>query len=489
MTAETATAGTTPEPNEPTESNDVVVNDVVVVGGGISGLACAYRLQRLGRSVALLESSAQAGGLFGTAMQDGFLFETGPQSFQGTETILALVRDLGIEGELCRADSKAPRYVLRHGKLVEVPLTPQALLSSSLLGMKSRLKLASEAFTRSKPPTQEESIADFVRRKFGHEILEYLVTPFVSGVYAGDPEKLSLSAAFPTLEQWEREYGSVLRGAMKSRRSVSGSSGPPPLCSFRRGVHTLTKAMAENLGAHAHMGARVTTIEPAAGQADGRAPSQADGAKYRVRVERPGATEELLARAVVVATRAYVAAHLVEPISAALAKTLSGVAYAPVVVVTMGYYAKQFSRLPQGFGVLIPRSEKQRTLGIVWNSSLFPGRAPEGQVNITSFLGGATDTEIMEKTDAELSAIVTAEAEKILGITGPPISTGIWRHPKALPQYNLGHHHVVRAIREGEQSAPGLFFAGNYLEGPAIGKCIGLAFQTAERASHYVFGS
>jgi len=443
--------------------------DVAVVGGGISGLACAHRLQQLGRSVVLLESSAQPGGLLATVQQDGFLFETGPQSFQGTETMLALARELGIESELCKADPKAPRYVLRHGKLMEVPTTPQALLSSSLLGVKSRIRVASEAFKRSKPPSQEESIADFVRRKFGHEILEYLVTPFVSGVYAGDPEKLSLSAAFPTLEEWEREYGSVLRGAMKSRPADGSRRGPPPLCSFRRGINTLTQAMAEKLGAQALMNARATAIEGAA------------GGLYRVRVEGADATE-IAARGVVVATSSYVAARLIEPIAAGLAKTLYGVAYAPVTVVTHGYYDKQFGEVPKGFGVLIPRSEKLRTLGIVWNSSLFAGRAHEGQANITSFLGGATDTAVMEKTDAEMSAIVVSEAAKILGISGSPISTGIWRHPKALPQYNLGHHHVVASIRKAEHATPGLFFAGNYLEGPAIGKCVEQGFQTADSA-------
>ncbi len=447
-------------------------SDVAVAGGGISGLACAYRLQQLGRSVTLLESSAEPGGLMGTARQDGFLFETGPQSFQGTETMLALARELGIEGELCEADPKAPRYILRRGKLIEVPLTPQALLSSSLLGLKSRLKVASEAFRRTKAPSEEESIADFVRRKFGHEILEYLVTPFVSGVYAGDPEKLSLSAAFPTLEEWEREYGSVLRGAMKSRPPKGERRGPPPLCSFRGGIQTLPRAMAGKLGARAQMSARVTGIERVA------------GGLYRVRAEGAGGAADFAARAVVVAVPAHAAAHLVEQISAALAKTLSGVAYAPVAVATHGYYAKQFSAELRGFGVLIPRSEKQRTLGIVWNSSLFPGRAPEGQVSISSFLGGATDTEVMEKSDAELAAIVVHEAAKILGIGGSPISTAIWRHPKALPQYNLGHHHVVRAIHEG--AVPGLFFAGNYLEGPAIGKCVEQGFRAAESAHQFL---
>jgi len=445
--------------------------DVVIVGGGISGLACACRLQKFGRSVTLIESSSQAGGLLGSTQQDGFLFESGPQSFQGTETMLALVRELGIENELCRADSKAPRYILRHGKLIEVPTSPHALLSSSLLGVKSRLRLASEIFRSSEPPSQEESIADFVRRKFGHEILEYLVTPFVSGVYAGDPEKLSLSAAFPTLEEWEREYGSVLRGAMKSRPAEGKRSGPPPLCSFRRGIQTLPQAMAEQLGTGARMNTRAMTVEKIREDAS---------AAYRVRVDSPSGTEGLTARAVVVATPAFTAAHLVESISAELAKTLSGVAYAPVAVVTQGYFDKQLSDVPRGFGVLIPRTEKQRTLGIVWNSSLFSGRAPEGQTNITSFLGGATDTEVMEKNDADLAAIVTREAANILGITGPPISTGIWRHPKALPQYNLGHHHIVRSIRECEQAIPGLFFAGNYLEGPAIGKCIEQGRRAAE---------
>ena len=208
---------------------------IVVIGGGISGLACAYRLQQRGVPVTLLEASDNPGGLIGTVEKDGFLFESGPQSFQGTENLLQLIGELGIESELCTADPKAPRYVLREGKLVKIPMSPQEILGTSLLGLGSRWKVVSEPFRKTAPPSEEESVAKFVRRKFGHEILEYLVSPFVSGVYAGDPEKLSLRAAFPTLEEWEREYGSVLRGAMKSRsaqRHEKKSAGAPPLCSF-----------------------------------------------------------------------------------------------------------------------------------------------------------------------------------------------------------------------------------------------------------------
>ena len=172
-------------------------NNVAVIGGGISGLACAYRLQQLAIPVTLLEAEDRVGGLIGTIEKDGFLFESGPQSFQGTETLLELIRQLGIQDELCVADARAPRFVLRRGKLQKIPMTPQALVTSALLGAGARWRVISEPLRHTKPPSEEESVAAFVRRKFGHEILEYLVSPFVSGVYAGDPEKLSLRAAFP----------------------------------------------------------------------------------------------------------------------------------------------------------------------------------------------------------------------------------------------------------------------------------------------------
>jgi oxygen-dependent protoporphyrinogen oxidase len=439
----------------------------VVIGGGISGSACALRLQQLGAPVTLLEASDSPGGLIGTVERDGFLFESGPQSFQGTEALLALIRNLGIENELRKADPRAPRFVLRRGRLRKIPMAPQAILTSSFVGLGSRWRIVSEGFGRTKPPAEDESVAEFVRRKFGHEILEYLVSPFVSGVYAGDPEKLSLRAAFPTLEEWERQYGSVLRGAMKSRPAKGVRQGPPPLCSFEQGMRVLTQAMFTRLGANAKSGARVETVTK-------------NDEGFQARFTRNGRSEQMNARAVVLATPAYVASHIAAPLSAKLAQTLSGIAYAPVVVVAAGYHGHQTAAALDGFGVLIPRSEKYRTLGVVWNSSLFPNRAPLGQFAITSFLGGATDPSIMDRSDEEIAAIAVEESAKILGIEGPPTTSGIWRHPKALPQYNLGHAHVVREIRESERALPGFYFAGNYLEGPSIGKCVEQGFQTAE---------
>jgi len=447
-------------------------NRVIVIGAGISGLACAFRLKQLGLPVILLEASARVGGLVGSVRKEGFLFESGPQSFQGTEPLLELIREVGIEGELQRADPRAPRFIYLRGKLQKIPMTPQALMASSLLGLKSRAKIVSEPFKRTKPPTKEESVADFVRRKFGHEILEYLVAPFVSGVYAGDPEKLSLKAAFPTLEEWEREYGSVLRGAMKSRPDKEKRSGPPPLCSFSDGVGSLANAIAGKLGASVRLGAKAASV--------------ARSANYQVCVESGERNEMLEAAAVVVSTPAYTAAHLAAQLSSPLTHMLSGVAYAPVAVVACGYYDRQIAEKLDGFGFLVPRSEKVRTLGTVWNSSLFTGRAPAGSVAITSFIGGATDPKIMDCSEDEIAAIVQDENARILQISGSPVASTVWKYPKALPQYNLGHGHVVEAIRDGERANPGLFFCGNFLEGPSLGKCVETANQTALAIQRYL---
>jgi oxygen-dependent protoporphyrinogen oxidase len=455
---------------------------LVVIGGGISGLACAYWLQQRGLPVTLLEASDNPGGLIGTVQKDGFLFESGPQSFQGTEALLQLISDVGIESELCRADPKAPRYVLRDGKLVKIPMSPQAILGTSLLGLASRWKVVSEPFRRTHPPSEEESVAKFVRRKFGHEILEYLVSPFVSGVYAGDPEKLSLRAAFPTLEEWEREYGSVLRGAMKSRSAQpkeKKSERTPSMCSFRHGNFTLARALGAKLGDRLLLGARAEAMHPCEGSS---------GAT-QVQFTRKGLTGTILARAVILAAPAPIAAHLLASVAPSLVNTLAGIAYAPVAVAGLGYYEKQIGQPIDGFGVLIPRAEKIRTLGIVWNSSLFPGRAGEGRVALTGIIGGATDSTVVDEPADTIASIVQLDCEDVLDITGAPITSCVWKHPKALPQYNLGHSHIVKAIREGERATPGLFFTGNYLSGPSIGKCVEESFATAEAAAAYFQGA
>ena len=459
------------------------LTQVAVIGAGISGLACAYRLQQLGIDVTVFESNFGAGGMIESVEQNGVLVEAGPQSFQGTPALLELIRDLGLEAQLQKADPRAPRYVLLHGHLRKIPMSPQALLASTLLNPISRWKIASEPFKKSHPPTEEESVAAFVRRKFGHEILEYLVAPFVSGVYAGDPEKLSLKAAFPTLDEWERQYGSVLRGAMKSRPAKERGTSAPPLCSFTHGVAALPRALAAKIGDAMQYETRAVSVDFASAGQHGDAGA---GPECEIRVVRNGQEQSASSSAVVIATPAYAAARLFETSSPHVAHTLSGITYAPVAVVACTYYRQQVGDPLEGFGFLVPRGEKVRVLGTVWNSSLFPGRAHEGSVAITSFIGGATDPDIMHLHEENIAAIVTEENARILGITGPPVEVAVWKYPRALPQYNLGHGHIVEAIRDAERASPGLFFAGNYLKGPAVGTCVENGFQTAEAVRKYL---
>jgi oxygen-dependent protoporphyrinogen oxidase len=207
---------------------------------------------------------------------------------------------------------------------------------------------------------------------------------------------------------------------------------------------------------------------------------------HEVRIERHGSSDTIQAAAIVFATPAYVSAHLIKPISEHLGHTLSGIAYAPVAVVAAGYYQQQVGEPINGFGFLVPRSEKLHTLGTVWNSSLFPGRAPRGAVTLTSFTGGATNPDIAAEPEGEIAKIIQSENEHILKIIGSPVTSAVWKYPRALPQYNLGHGHVVEAIRDAERLLPGIFFAGNYLEGPAVGKCVENGFQTAEAVQNYL---
>jgi protoporphyrinogen/coproporphyrinogen III oxidase len=442
----------------------------IVVGGGISGLVCAYALRKAGIRALVLEASPRAGGAIASERRDDFLLELGPQSFSGTAALRDLAEELEIADQLLQAPADAPRYVLINGALRAVPLNPADLLTSSLLSVRSKWRIARDAFGTTSAPEEDESVAAFVRRKFGEQLLDRLVAPFVSGIYAGDPERLSLRAAFPQLYEAEESAGSVIRGMMRAAKARKAPRERPTLLSFRDGNETIIQALTAKIGSLLRLGAEVVGIG---------VHREAGAVKFQVRTREARKEETIVTERLVLATPADVAGTLLRDVNPAFEPVLGGIEYAPVAVVSLGYRRDDIGHSLKGFGFLAPRSSGLRVLGSVWNSSLFPGRAPAGHALLTSFVGGATDPGAAALSAADLAELVHREVAPVLRIHAPPAFSHVQAYRRALPQYNIGHNDRLMALERLRADLPGLFFVGNYLRGPAIGNCVELGIATA----------
>jgi protoporphyrinogen/coproporphyrinogen III oxidase len=413
---------------------------------------------------------------------------------------------LGIAGELIDAPARVPRFLLINGELRAAPLTPPAFFASPLFGAKTKWSVMRDVFGHSAPPESDESVADFTRRKFTAELLDKLVGPFVSGIYAGDPEKLSVRAAFPQLYEAERSAGSVVRGMIRGakERAKAASNSPhriaerrrPRLQTFRDGNETLTKALAAQLGAAIRTNCAVAEVRRSAAP-----PAAGSSSNYSIVLNTVDGKEQISAENLVLATPTDVSAQLLRDVSPDLSGALASIEYAPIAVVSLGYPKSMIRSTLDGFGFLIPRSEKVHTLGTVWNSSLFSGRAPTDCALLTSFVGGATDPDATLLSEAKIAGLVHSEIAPIVQIAEVPVSSALqaetapllWARPapvfsqvkvyrRALPQYNLGHSEKLATIRKAREAIPGLFLTGNYFTGPSISACIELAFSVAEAA-------
>jgi len=447
--------------------------DVIVVGGGISGLATAFGAQQRGASVEVLDAGERAGGVIRTVLRDGALCEAGPNSaLDTTPRINELLDALGIRDE--RADASAvasTRFIVRGGKLLALPTSPGAFLTTPAFTLGAKLRLLREPFIAPAPPDAEESIAAFVRRRLGTELLDYAIDPFVSGVYAGDPEQISVPAAFPRLHALEQKYGSLIKGQIKGarerRRSAETAKNTAGSFSFRMGMQTITDALARAVG-RVVTGVRVQQIL-----------RNADGT-WTVTGTRDGAPVIHHARAVVVAVPAYAAAELVRELAPAATQGLAAIPYAAVASVASAYRRSDVGHSLAGFGFLVPKKERRQILGSLFSSSMFEGRAPAGTVLLTSFIGGRRNPALPAKPDAELAAIVHGELQALAGARGEPLWMNVTRWTHAIPQYNLGHRERLRRLEDAERALPGLFFCASYRGGVSVGDCIKSAHAMAE---------
>lgn len=441
--------------------------DTLVVGGGISGLTTAFHLAQAGRRVAVLEAADRVGGAietFSDGSDTGWRFEMGPNTvLENNPSVGRLLRDSGMEGEkITTAPSAKRRYLYKGGRLVPLPGGPGGFLTTPLFPASAKLRLLREPWIAPAPADVEETIAQFVRRRLGQAFLDYAVGPFVSGVYAGDPERLSVRWAVPRIHGLEVEHGSLIRGAFARRKGPSMGSTPGAMISFREGLEELPRKLAREIG------------DVRTGVLCHKVVRTEEG--FRVETS----TGPVEAARVVLAVPADVAARLLEEATAGASRLFAEIPYAAVAILSLGFRREAVGHPLEGFGFLAPRKEGVNVLGCLFPSEIFPGRAPAGHVALAAVAGGRTNPEIVGWDDERFAATLLSELRGPLGLKGEPVFRLIRRWPRAIPQYELGHGRFVERAREIEQALPGLHLGGNYLQGVSVPDCIKNATALAE---------
>jgi len=458
-----------------TDGNSDQRIDVAIVGGGIAGLSAAYDLQARGLSVRVLEASARVGGVIATERFDGWVIDGGPDSLLVQKpAAVTLCRELGIADRLLSTLTPRTAFVLRDGRLHAIaegsflgfPITFGALARSRLFSLAGKARMAGEVIVPRRTVDEDESIGAFVSRRFGREAVDYLADPLLAGIHAGDVDRLSIRALFPRLVDAERRSGSVIRAlrALHVRPSPQGA-----FVSLPGGTGELVDSLSNALKPDTVVtNARVTNLRR--------------GLDYAI----DSTAGNVQARCVVLAVPAYVTGTLTRPIDPALADLCDAIPYASTATVAFGYRRDQVAHPLRGTGFVVPRTEGLALLAGTWVSSKWPGRAPEGHVLLRGFLGGGRDPRRLDASDAELIDTARRELSDLLGISGSPLFSRVYRWTRQSPQYEVGHLHRVVSIDRRLNALPGLFVTGSGFKAVGIPDCISDGRATAARVADYV---
>lgn len=449
---------------------------VCVIGGGISGLCVAYRLKKKGVDVLLVERKARCGGNVQTERDGDFLIEWGPNSTLSSTHLFELVAELGLLDEVAPANGSAKkRYILKDGKLRALPLKIVKIVGTDILSTKAKLKLLREPFVKSKS-IENESVAEFFRRRLGQEILDFAVDPFVSGIFAGNPDELSIESAFPSLFKMEADYGSILKASVFGKKEKPGKFVPKKISrtvSFKSGMQTLTDKLAENLRNEIRIETEVSKIEKAV------------NGKWKVVSNADDVNRESF-DAIVVAAPSLVTAKLIGDFDAELSCSLSEIYYPPLAVVVSAFKKENIKFDLDGFGFLVPKVEQRKILGSLWSSVIFENRAPPNTHLLTTFIGGARNAALFDQTDDELFKITRTELDEILGLKSAPVFQRIRRWRKAIPQYNLGYEKITNSIEMFKKAHAGFFLCSNFYRGISVSDCIKSSITATEEVLEYL---
>jgi oxygen-dependent protoporphyrinogen oxidase len=482
---------------------------IAIVGSGIAGLAAAYRLQQTapGLAITLIESNNRLGGKITTDRVDGFVIEGGPDTFLSYKPRgLGLCKELGLEDRLHGTNEKIRcTYVMRGSKLYELPegltgLIPSRfgpMIKTGLISPLGKLRMGLDYFIPPRSPDGDESLADFVGRRLGRELYDRMIEPLMSGIYAGDGEQLSLAATFPQLRDTELKYGSLVKGMLAAKRKpapprsdpLTGAGGANPrapgtgrkwaaFLTLTTGLAEIVEALETKLtGVDIRLGRSVVSIGHV-----WRSSLRAN-VTYTLILD---SGESLQADGVILATPAYVTADLVSKLDPEMASALRAIPYSSTATVSVAYPLSDVPRPLDGYGYVIPSAEGHDILACTWTSSKFPHRAPEGYGLIRAFIGRAGQESALEKTDEELVRLVRDELRAVLGITAGPLLHRVFRWPKAMPQYTLGHLDRLAVIDKRLAEHPGLYLAGNGYRGIGIPDCIASGEAAATQALTFI---
>ncbi|HEV7744754.1 MAG TPA: protoporphyrinogen oxidase [Pyrinomonadaceae bacterium] len=478
---------------------------LVIIGGGISGLAAAHRLLERSQesgdqvSLTLLEACDRTGGIIQTRERDGFIVESGPDSFISEKpAALELCKRLNLESRLIETNEHNRRsFIVKHGRLLAVPegfhlLAPSRFwpfFRSDIFSWSGKARMALElAIPRrqSNGTEADESLAQFVRRRFGNEALERMAQPMVGGIYTADPEKLSLRATMPRFLDMERAHGSVIRalrqangGAPLKQESDTSGARYSLFLSFDRGMQVLTDALKQRIAAHANQGQTSiklnTTVESLT-----REPAEAGNDLPLEWKLRTSDHETIVADALCLALPAYASSRLLSELDPQLGAELSEIPYASSTTINLAYQREDIPHPLDGFGFVVPFIEKRSLMACTFSSVKFSGRAPQGQVLLRAFVGGALQPELVELSEAELVSRVRADLRDLLGIERAPLFAEVKKWERSMPQYHVGHLERVKRIEVRLASLPGLVLAGNAYSGLGIPDCIRSGEKAAE---------
>ena len=428
--------------------------DYIVLGGGIAGLSTAYFLKKKALNGILLEQSPTVGGVLQSKTIGDYQLDFGANSASLTPEFENLINDLNLNSELLTAEAVSnKRFLVSDNQFHAVEPNPVKILKSKLLTASSKLKLFTESFGRKKPKSEDESVAEFVERRFGNEILEKVFDPVLSGIYAGDVKQLSMQQVMPSLVQWEKEFGSVTKGLFKNAKGMK----PRKIVNFKGGFSTLVNGLENNLKEEIFCNAQTWEIKKVE-----------EGYDVTVKI---GLEEKkvLQTKNIISTIPAYALSRLIFNFDNDLSEQLYNLVYTPMHVLHIAFKKTDVPLLPQGFGFLVPRIENRKFLGAINQSLIFPEKAPSDVALLTVFHKHSNIEEVI------------ADLKSVLKTTARPIFQEKYFWERALPQFNVGYKNFLDNVLTFEKNYSNFHIQGNWRTGVAVGNIITNAFSLSEK--------